>query len=160
MTIDDEIKTHQKLVYYTINKYFPDLIDDEDIVQEGLIALWKAIINKPNDKVFPSYAVKTIKNGILTEIRKRNAKKRALGNEYKVIYLDDENTDELTGFETIPYRLIELEDYKENTDEIKREILKYITIGYNLKEISERLKMPYQAIYKIWYQIKEDFEGE
>lgn len=157
MTIDDEIMTNKGLVHYTINRFFPDEVNDEDIAQIGLIALWRAIENKPSEKAFSSYAVNTIKNAILNELKKRQMVKRN-DSQFAFIRLDDENESEKVGYDEIPYKLIEIEEYREKQEGLKREILELITEGYNLNEISEKTGNSYSKIYRLWNEIKSDIK--
>lgn len=70
--IEQAVVDNQKLVHFAINKYFPDLRDDEDIFQVGWIGLWKACIGYDSSRSkFSTYAVRCIINEIRTELRNR-----------------------------------------------------------------------------------------
>ena len=155
MEINEKIIANEKLVYYTINRFFPELIWDDDVIQIGRIALWKAIMKNIEPKAFSSYAVTSIKNAILNELKRRTSLKRGDRN-FQTVYLDDGDNEQLIGYDEIPYKIIEINDYKENTTEIKKEILNMITQGYNLTEIANKLDMSYSKIYRIWKEIKSD----
>ena len=70
--VEREIERHQRLVYYVINRHFPYLREDEDAVQIGMIALWKAAVSYESGKSqFSTYAIQCIKNALRREIRSR-----------------------------------------------------------------------------------------
>lgn len=70
--IERAVVDHQKLVRFAINRYFPDLREDEDIFQVGWIGLWKACISYDSSKSkFSTFAVKCIINEIRIELRSR-----------------------------------------------------------------------------------------
>lgn len=72
-TIDEAIEQNKNLVWSVIHKYYPSFVGDEDIVQIGTIALWRAIetFDPSYGVMFSTYAYKSIFNNIGTELRKR-----------------------------------------------------------------------------------------
>ena len=75
--LDQAILDNEKLVYFTVNRYYPDSIQDDDIIQLGRIGLWNAIQTyKPGATKFSSYAVVCIKHEIGRYFQKQNYKKR------------------------------------------------------------------------------------
>lgn len=48
--IEQAIISNEKLIYFVINRYYPDFIEDEDIIQSGRIGLWKACISYDSSK--------------------------------------------------------------------------------------------------------------
>lgn len=57
---------NESLVYYTIQRYFPSYIFDEDIRQIGRIALWYSCKHyNPSKGVFSSYCVRSIRRDII-----------------------------------------------------------------------------------------------
>lgn len=48
--INKAIEENTPLVYYIIRKYFPTFVHDDDIIQSGLIGLWKSLINFDSTK--------------------------------------------------------------------------------------------------------------
>lgn len=70
--IEQEIIDNEKLVYFVINRYFPDFREDEDIIQIGRIGLWKACVSHDDTKSkFSTFAVRCIMNEIKMELRDR-----------------------------------------------------------------------------------------
>lgn len=75
--IEQKIVDNKKLVYFVINKFFPDLNEDEDIIQVGMIGLWKACINYEEQRSnFSTYATACILNEIRMELRNRAKEKK------------------------------------------------------------------------------------
>ena len=70
--VEQVIIDNEKLVYYTIHRFFPDFQGDEDVVQAGFIGLWKACISYDDSRnKFSTYAVRCIMNEIRVELRHR-----------------------------------------------------------------------------------------
>ena len=69
--IDQMIADNEKLVMYTISRFFPTYIYDDDIRQLGYIGLWKACekYDASLNTKFSSYAVKAIKGEIIKYLR-------------------------------------------------------------------------------------------
>lgn len=79
MSIEEKIELNEKLVYHAVNKYFPSLIQDEDIIQIGRIGLWKACERFDPDRglAFSTFAVACIRREIGNELHARTAKCRS-----------------------------------------------------------------------------------
>ena len=70
--VEREIERHRRLVYYVIYRYFPYLRDDEDAIQIGMIALWKAVVSYESGKSqFSTYAIQCVRNALRGEIQSR-----------------------------------------------------------------------------------------
>ena len=69
--IDQMIADNEKLVMYTISRYFPTFLYDDDIRQLGYIGLWKACekYDASLNTKFGSYAVKAIRGEIIKYVR-------------------------------------------------------------------------------------------
>lgn len=61
------------LVYFVVRRQFSSLAGDQDLIQEGLIGLWKACLRYDGREgvTFSSFAIPCIRNAILMELRKR-----------------------------------------------------------------------------------------
>lgn len=71
--IDSLFEKNINLVYFTVNKYYSDLKDDDDLIQEGMIGLYRACKTwDPSKSTFSTYAVAVILNALRYELRKRN----------------------------------------------------------------------------------------
>ena len=60
------------LVYYLVQKYYPHLAKDEDIIQCGTIGLCEAAENWKKQSKFSYYAKSRILGAIKDELRNRN----------------------------------------------------------------------------------------
>ena len=69
--IDQMISDNENLVMYTISRYFPTFLYDDDIRQLGYIGLWKACekYDASLNTKFGSYAVKAIRGEIIKYLR-------------------------------------------------------------------------------------------
>ncbi len=67
------IEEHVPLVHYVLHRYYPALAFDDDAIQTGLIALWKAsrLFDPARDIQFATYAVAVIRMGIRGYLRDR-----------------------------------------------------------------------------------------
>lgn len=66
------IEDNMNLVYYVIHRYFPKYAFDEDVAQEGMVALTKAANTYDETKSkFSTYATWAISNGIKKYLRKQ-----------------------------------------------------------------------------------------
>lgn len=168
-TIDDQIKKHQKLVYFAIKKYHPNKIGDQDIYQEGLIALWNAITSyKENKKTtFSTYATKLICNAINTAIRKEMAESRKGNlNSSKVYiveaYADGETKDIVDSIQDTSLNIPCFDINEFCTTLNKREICvltgKYE--GLTNIEIAKQLGLSRETIRRTWNKIKERIINE
>lgn len=68
---------NMKLVYFVINKFYPQYSQDEDVASIGMIGLLKAAeMWEPSKGAFSTIATTAIKSEIRNELRKRRAKGR------------------------------------------------------------------------------------
>lgn len=64
-----------KLVPFVLRRYYPPtFVWDEDLMQDGLIALWKACVayDESRSNAFSTFAVFCIRNGINMALRRRS----------------------------------------------------------------------------------------
>lgn len=145
--------------------------DLEDIVQEGMIGLYKAIKNfdKQKDASFKTFAILCIKHQIQTAIKKSNTNKnRPLSS---AVSLQEFSANEASSFEDLPMELvfestpiekaIDKEEYIHLKKEIKSllspfeyEVLKFYLQGYTYKEIASTLKVSNKSIDNSLSRIK------
>lgn len=143
---------YKNLVKSIANKYTIVGADKEDILQEGMIGLYKAIRDFDiNGKVyFNIFAKKCISNQIITAVRTSNRQKNIPLNEYLPFdTLGDEdrisasNSDEENNPETIFIKKEQSRQFNENLEKnlTRREylVLTLFVRGYSYKEISKML---------------------
>ena len=78
---------NENLVFFTISRYFPSYIHDEDVRQIGRIALWKACekYDPANGAAFSTYCTRAIQN----EVKKYLQYFTRCGRNTPTISLDD-----------------------------------------------------------------------
>lgn len=122
--IEKAVIDNDKLVYYVVNRKFPWLLGDEDIVQYGMIGLWKACKAWDSDKgTLANLAIRCIQNEILMEIRRRKQQNRLVA-----VSLDEPQNEE--------------SDSKTNisiADMLAFEEPGFVDIEYNVPEFKNKL---------------------
>lgn len=144
---------YKNLVKSIANKYTIVGADKDDILQEGMIGLYKAIrdFDISGKVYFNIFAKKCITNQIITAVRTSNRQKNIPLNEYlpfDVLGEDDRikyagDSDEENNPETIVIRKEQSKQFNENLEKnlTKREylVLTLFARGYSYKEISKML---------------------
>jgi len=154
------------LVYYVFNKFYQRYRNiEDDLVQEGLMGLWKACqtFDSLRGTEFSTYAVVVIKNAMGMYVRKMNRRPK----EYSLDRLIDEDKSKMTFLNLMSYDeqedpedayVIEvlMEVAKENSceDIVKMRLdgMKQVDIakelGVSQSTISERLRHLYALVRK------------
>ena len=166
------LSKYKDLVVKISRCYFITDGDLEDIIQEGMIGLYKAIKNydKTKEASFKTFAVMCIKHQIQTAIRKSNANKnKPLSSAISFQTFSDEGNNE--SIEYLPVELvldlspedevINKESYQQLKKKIKEilspleyKVLTYYLQGYSYKEISQGLKVTSKSIDNSLSRIK------
>ena len=166
------LSKYKDLVVKISRCYFISDGDLEDIIQEGMIGLYKAIKNydKTKETSFKTFAVMCIKHQIQTAIKKSNANKnKPLSSAISFQNFSDENHNE--NIEYLPVELvldlspedevINKESYlhlkrkiKEILSPLEYKVLTYYLQGYSYKEISKGLNVTSKSIDNSLSRIK------
>lgn len=166
--INKAIEENTPLVYYIIRKYFPTFIHDDDIIQSGLIGLWKSLINFDSTKniKFATFATKVIMNDINMEIRKRRKSRLDISMHTSVSGTSDDNdleiydsmSDNLSGVHD--YSTYELEQClrSDKFTEKERTVLVYKYRGYTQKKIGDKMGISQSQISRIEKNIRTKFK--
>ena len=121
----------------------------EDLLQEGMIGVYKAIITFNSDKAeFKSYVYSCVKNSILSCIKKYNTKKNTPLNEYLSLSAFTEGDGKTDIIKDAKFGPEELFIYRESESELNSsvrkiltdtefEIFNYYISGYTYNQISE-----------------------
>ncbi len=149
------INKYKPLIFKISSKYFISAFDKEDIIQEGLIGLYKAIRDyNPDKKInFRSFIYYVIKKRIYSLLRDSNRQKRLikevveLKENLKIIIED--NKEERIGNREI------IEKVKNKLSNLERSILKLYLNNLSYKEIEENLKITKKQIDNTLKRIKE-----
>ena len=147
----------------------------EDIIQEGMIGLYKTIKNfsKNKNATFKTFAIMCIKHQIQTAIKKANTKKNLpLSNSVSLqSFSEKSEEDEFLPvnliFQVSPdEKIINRENYKYLVSAIKKtlskkefEVLKYYLRGYTYKEIADFLNLNQKSIDNSLSRIKNKLKN-
>ncbi len=164
IALDFLIEKYKKLVNLKVSKYFIIGAEKEDIIQEGMIGLFKAIQSYKSDKQnsFKTFANLCIERQLITAIKTSNRQKHIPLNAYLSLNdtaYDDENNISL--LEIIDSHSIEdpldtitkKEYYKSVEDAIdkslsnfEKEVLKRFIKGESYVTIAKMLNAPVKSI--------------
>ena len=155
---------YNNMVNMKVNKYFIIGAEREDIVQEGLIGLYKAIKNFNGEKQnsFKTFANLCIERQLITAIKSSNRQKHMPLNSYLSLnnsaYEENEDTELLEVFDTDiiedPLDTIMRKEYyksveneiDKNLSDFEKQVLNRYTNGESYIEIATRLNMPVKSI--------------
>ena len=164
------LSRYKNLVYAKSKPYFLAGADDDDIIQEGLIGLYKAVMDFDGDRFpfFKVFAGVCVTRHIITAVKAASRKKHLPLNSYvsldKNTYDDDSDTtlldiiafSELQDPEAI---LIDREnmdgmEYKINKvlSKLETEVLVYYLEGLSYQEIAEELDLHESTISRVTNQ--------
>ena len=145
------------LVYYTIKKYYPTFVANEEVLDGGMYGFAKACKTFNPDKgiKFSTYAVKCIKMYAFNEIDKeirRNGKEVSLDAELNGEY----NLQQvLVGEEDIlDVSWLDAETFIETLNEREKFIISLQKDGYTQREIAKVMGLTFQRIGQIHRNIK------
>lgn len=162
-----DFEENMKLVPFTLHKYFPEMAFDEDAMQEGYLALWKACQGyKPGKGAFSTYAVRAIKNRMMNYLQESiftppasaffsmDARDQNFRDKYNCeedsrlveIEIEEEMEEILDGFrETLATRPKQIR------------VLNLLLSGLNLRQISRKLGCSHQNVDCMRKTLKRKF---
>ena len=141
------------------HKYFKmcadDQVDRDDFLQEGKIALHNAVLTYGIESqvvTFGAYAKACVRNGLVSYLRKCNAKKRRKNN------CDITTAEEEVASERVVWREFE-KQLNEQVDSIlsplENKVFKMLVLDMSIKEISDRLKKSEKSINNAIYRARK-----
>ena len=161
------IYRYKDMVNSKVNKYFIVGAEKEDIVQEGLIGLYKAIKDYKGDKQssFKSFANLCVERQLITAIKSSNRQKHMPLNSYLSLNMnaydtDDEDNDttvmEIFNNDTIEdpldtltkkeyYKSVELAIDK-SLSKFEKKVLNRYVQGESYVQIAEKLDAPVKSV--------------
>lgn len=156
---------NMSFAYWFINRYFPALVGDEDIAQIAFIGLWKAcnLYDESKGK-FTSLASICIRNEIIMELRKQNAR----ADLYRV-HLDDPVIDgeKITVEDTVEdkrYRpdcsAVFVKDLIKPLSQREKQVVACRVIGLTQRQAAEKLGMSQGNYCKILKAVREKLRGD
>lgn len=159
------LNKYREIVNMKVSRYFIIGAEKEDIVQEGLIGLYKAIKNYDTDKQnsFKSFANLCIERQLITAIKSSNRQKHMPLNSYLSLNMSayDDEDDDTSIYEVFDANVIEdpldtitkKEYYKsvENVIEkslstFEKQVLTELVNGNSYTAIAEKLNSPVKSI--------------
>lgn len=148
------IEDNMKLVYYLIRKEYPTYINDEDIVQCGMVGLCIAAEKWEESKSsFSTFAIICIRSAIQHELRRRSKYQNDLSLDYEV---DDGEGgtcsfgDFIVGDKDVIYVGV-------NTDSLtkrEKQVLELFQTGLSYADIARKLGVSRQAVWKSMRNIR------
>lgn len=172
IAVNELLKKYKSLINKLSRSYFLIGGDIEDIVQEGMIGLYKAIMNFKDKKnaSFKTFASTCIKNQIQSAVRVASSEKnKVLSTALPIMgemNNDDEDEEEMEIIvpSSLPLpedRVLEKENVKEIFDAIKSSLstLEYKVLllylkGFNYNEISQSMNISKKSIDNALTRIK------
>lgn len=150
--IDEIIKKYKPLVVSIARKYFLAGAEIEDLIQEGMIGLFKAVQNYNDgmDASFATFANLCISRQIISAIKHANSDKNKVLNELSIAGDDGENTlnlivsleqnpeDKFISEESVKYIQGEIQ---KNLSYFERQILNLYIEGNRYEEIASKLNI-------------------
>ena len=150
------ISRYMKLIWVKANTLANAVVDAEDLAQEGMIGLFKAIRDYSPDKAasFSTFASVCIRRQIQNAITNSNRKKHVPLNSYVSLYMNSEEGDNFmleerlsTSREEDPEKLLiareQIEDrnarIKKELSKLEQQVLKLYLQGLSYEEIAEQL---------------------
>lgn len=150
------IEDNMNLVYFVIHQHFPRYVNDEDLVQVGMIGLCKAADSWSEDKgAFSTFATSCIHNTICMEFKYRNRQKATYSLDYTYSDSEDEPTtlgDMLIGTSDVDW--VDIDELYSALSEKERLIVEMKRRGLTKYEISKRLGISQQRARKHLRQAK------
>ena len=162
--LDFIIEKYKDLVNMKVGKYFIIGAEKEDIIQEGMIGLFKAIqsFNAGKQNSFKTFANMCIERQLITAIKTSNRQKHMPLNSYLSLntaaYEDDEDTSMLEVFDSHmiedPLDTITKKEYykrvedaiDKNLSDFEKQVLVRFIKGESYVTIAEKLDTPVKSV--------------
>jgi len=162
--LDYILNKYKELVYMKVNKYFIIGAEKDDIFQEGMIGLYKAIQSFKGDKQnsFKTFANMCIERQLITAIKSSNRQKHIPLNSYLSLNTSTyDEEDDKTLMDILSNNMVEdpldtitkKEYYKKVEDTIDRslsdfekQVLKKFIKGNSYIKIAEELDAPVKSV--------------
>lgn len=154
LTKQQLIEDNMNLVYSLVSKEYPTYLQDEDIIQSGMVGLCKAAEKWDESKSkFSTFAFICIRNEIRKDLQQRNKHKGVLSLDYEVDGQDGERTsfgDFIVGAEDVLYIDTELPTITDR----ERQVFELFQTGLAQTEIANKLGVSKQYVWKVMRKIR------
>ena len=162
------LKEYTKLLDFNAQKYYLLGGEQEDLVQEGVLGLLKAIKYYDETKSsFSSFANLCIRREMITAIKRANSQKNmilneAVKNNKKIEKLEyEEESYELDNYESLeatPEEAVLLKEKIEEFSKFEKEVLNYLLRGYSYREIAQILTKDLKSIDNTIQRIRKKWK--
>ncbi|MBC2856280.1 MAG: sigma-70 family RNA polymerase sigma factor [Cetobacterium sp.] len=169
------LKNYENFIFLNARNYFLVGADKDDLLQEGMIGLIKAIraFDESKEASFKTFATLCIKRQIVTAIKAANAQKNMALNSALGSSIETSEGREVAyskGLESyVSYNPEELYLGKEKMEAFRnfinkdfscfeKEVFEYMVKGYNYREIAEKLDKTLKTIDNSIQRIKRKTE--
>lgn len=168
--IDWILKEYSKILSFNAQKYYLIGAEQEDLLQEGILGLLKAIKFYDETKSsFSSFAFLCIRREMISAIRKANTQKNSVLNEALTtssMIEDSSDVDNYISSENNPEEAYllkeEIKEFKnfsdKNFSKFEKEVLKYLIRGYSYREIAKILSKNLKSIDNTIQRIRKKSE--
>ena len=168
--IDWIVKEYSKILSFHAQKYYLIGAEQEDLLQEGILGLLKAIKFYDETKSsFSSFAFLCIRREMISAIRKANTQKNSVLNEALTtssMIEDSSDIDNYISSENNPEEAYllkeEIKEFKnfsdKNFSKLEKEVLKYLIRGYSYREIAKILSKNLKSIDNTIQRIRKKSE--
>lgn len=146
------VKIYEPVIYFKANK-FKETAEAEDLVQDGLMALWGAVQTYDQSKgaAFKTYANRCIDNRIFSGISKVSTKKSIPKD--LLVYLDGDETVQAENSVSPEQSIIDRESYitfvkniKNKLSDMELAVLSHHTSGKSYRQIADILHTEVKAV--------------
>lgn len=163
--LDFLLNKYKEVVNMKVSRYFIIGAEKEDIIQEGLIGLYKAIKSYDTEKQnsFKSFANLCIERQLITAIKSSNRQKHMPLNSYLSLNMSayDNEEDDTSIYEIFDANIIEdpldtitKKEYYQNVEDIiektlstfERQVLNELVNGNSYTQIAEKLNSPVKSV--------------
>ncbi|MDD3185242.1 MAG: sigma-70 family RNA polymerase sigma factor [Anaerostipes sp.] len=147
--IDVLMERYRGLVRIESRKFFLVGGDEEDLLQEGMIGLFKAVQNYDERKEasFQTFATLCVKRQLYTMVTASNRKKHGPLNNYISFFTEQGKYEELSETNSNPEELFlkkeQVQDYytsiEKNLSKFEKQVVKHYLDGKNYEEIAKEM---------------------
>lgn len=164
------LERYKPLVLSLANRYFIRGQDRDDVIQEAMIALFKAIqaFDTKKQTSFAGFVKTTTQNHLIDSIRKSEAKNNRVLNDAVSIenmkfFIEDEQNEDFGIHEEELQDLLSNEEFKSNFSDLEWRVLnlRLIKLSYNdiAKELDVKEKVVDNALQRIKQKLKNIFKN-
>lgn len=167
---------YKQLVRSRAHSYFLIGADHEDLVQEGMLGLYKAVCEYDENKAasFKSFAELCVTRRILSAIKRATRKKHGPLNNYVSLNRPEMTDGDLTLLDTVrSLTVADPEDVvigRENFEQLlqhlqtvlspmEQRVLRLYLCGYSYPQIAAKLEKPNKSIDNAMQRVKRKLEG-